>query len=150
LSSIPPNPEDRPREPERAGFDAPGGVETILIVDDEPLVLRLCTSILSRQGYSVLSAGGADEALRHCEEKGKELQLLLSDIVMPKLRGTDLADRILAKCPGVRVLYMSGFDARDIPEYEILKRSAKLIRKPFTPRDLLVAVRAALDKPAAL
>jgi DNA-binding NtrC family response regulator len=137
-------------ESERPSFDAPGGTETVLIVDDEPLVLRLCCSILARQGYSVLSAGGPDEALRQAEDKGAELQLLLSDIVMPKIRGTDLAERILSKYPRVRVLYMSGFDGRDIPEYELLKRSSRLIRKPFTPRDLLVAVRAALDKPAAL
>jgi two-component system, cell cycle sensor histidine kinase and response regulator CckA len=150
LSSPPDRPADSSPEPEKAGFDAPGGTETVLIVDDEPLVLRLCGSILSRQGYSVLSAGGADEALRQIEDQGSNLNLLLSDIVMPRMRGTDLADRILSRYPGVRVLYMSGFDGRDIPEYERLKRSARLIRKPFTPRDLLVAVRAALDKPAAL
>ena len=131
-------------------FDAPSGSESVLVVDDEPLVLRLCCTILSRQGYEVLGANSPDEALRVSEERADRLHLLLSDIIMPKIRGTDLAERVARICPGIRVLYMSGFDGREIPEYEILRRSAKLIPKPFTPRDLLLAVRAALDKPAGL
>jgi len=131
-------------------LDAPSGTEMVLIVDDEPLVLRLCCTILSRQGYDVLGASSADEAIRYCEEDQKEPHLLLSDIIMPKLRGTALAERITRLRPNIRVLYMSGFDGREIPEYESLLRSAKLISKPFTPRDLLVAVRAALDKPTGL
>jgi len=98
----------------------------------------------------VLGANAVDEALRISEENSARLKLLLSDIIMPKLRGTDLAERIGLICPGIRVLYMSGFDGREIPEYEILRRSSKLIPKPFTPRDLLLAVRAALDKPGGL
>lgn len=131
-------------------FDAPNGSETVLVVDDEPLVLRLCCSILSRQGYEVLGAGGSDEALRICEESDRQLHLLLSDIIMPKLRGTDLAERVSTICPGIRVLYMSGFDGREIPEYDVLRRSSKLLPKPFTPRELLLAVRAALDKPPGI
>jgi DNA-binding NtrC family response regulator len=136
--------------PNKPEFDAPAGSETVLVVDDEPLVLRLCCTILTRQGYVALGAGGADEALRLSEERVGELHLLLSDIIMPKLRGTELAERIARKVPGIRVLYMSGFDGREIPEYDSLRRTAKLISKPFTPRDLLLAVRAALDKPAGL
>jgi two-component system cell cycle sensor histidine kinase/response regulator CckA len=128
-------------------FDAPNGSETVLVVDDEPVVLRLCCSILSRQGYQVFSAPNGEDALKLCEDREKELNLLLSDIIMPKLRGTDLAQRVLKIYPGIRVLYMSGFDGREIPEYDSLRRSARLIPKPFTPRDLLVAVRAALDNP---
>jgi two-component system cell cycle sensor histidine kinase/response regulator CckA len=131
-------------------FDAPSGSETVLIVDDEPLVLRLCCTILSRQGYQTLGAGNSDEALRIAGERSSNLNLLLSDIIMPKLRGTALAERIAGICPGIRVLYMSGFDGRAIPEYEILRRNSKLITKPFTPRDLLLAVRSALDKPGGL
>lgn len=135
---------------EQVQFDAPNGWETVLIVDDEPLVLRLCSSILSRQGYDVVGAGGADEALKICEDGTRPLHLLLSDIIMPKLRGTDLAERIMRMYPDIRVLYMSGFDGRAIPEYDTLRRSSKLISKPFTPRELLLAVRAALDKPPGL
>jgi len=131
-------------------FDAPNGSESILIVDDEPVVLRLCCSILSRQGYQVLSAGNGEEALKVCHDQERALHLLLSDIIMPKLRGTDLAERVLRIFPGIRVLYMSGFDGREIPEYDSLRRRARLIPKPFTPRDLLVAVRSALDNPPIL
>jgi two-component system cell cycle sensor histidine kinase/response regulator CckA len=135
---------------EQPQFDAPNGSETILIVDDEPLVLRLCGSILTRQGYEVLSASTGEEALRYCEGETRPFHLLLSDIIMPKIRGTDLAERIIRMYPDIRVLYMSGFDGREIPEYEALRRSSKLIAKPFTPRELLLAVRSALDKPPGL
>jgi two-component system cell cycle sensor histidine kinase/response regulator CckA len=131
-------------------FDAPTGSETVLIVDDEPVVLRLCCTILSRQGYVVLGANGADEAIRYCEDESKIPSLLLTDIIMPKLNGTALAERVARIRPGIHVLYMSGFDGREIPEYDMLVRSSKLISKPFTPRDLLVAVRAELDKPSGM
>jgi DNA-binding response OmpR family regulator len=135
---------------EECCFDAPAGSEIILIVDDEPLVLRLCCSILARQGYEVLGANNGEEAIRFCEDGERKPHLLLSDIIMPKLRGTDLAERIASIYPEIRVLYMSGFDGREIPEYEALRRSSKLIPKPFTPRELLLAVRATLDKPPGL
>jgi DNA-binding response OmpR family regulator len=136
--------------PEEAAFDAPNGSETVLIVDDEPLVLRLCCSILARQGYDVQGAGSGEEALKFCEDPDREFHLLLSDIIMPKLKGTDLAERVSRIHPRIRVLYMSGFDGREIPEYDTLRRSARLIPKPFTPRELLLAVRAALDKPPGM
>jgi len=131
-------------------FDAPLGSETVLIVDDEPLVLRLCCSILARQGYHVLGAGSAQEALQFCEKGARELHLLLSDIIMPNLRGIDLAARVSMIYPEIRILFMSGFDGREIPEYETLRSRAKLIPKPFTARELLIAVRAALDNPAGM
>jgi DNA-binding NtrC family response regulator len=131
-------------------FDAPAGSETILVVDDEPLVLRLCCSILERQGYQVLSAGSAQEALRFCVAGGPKPQLLLSDVIMPKVKGTDLAERVWKIYPDMRVLYMSGFDGREIPEYDILRSRAKLIPKPFTPQELLIAVRLALDNPGGM
>jgi DNA-binding response OmpR family regulator len=131
-------------------FDAPLGSETVLIVDDEPLVLRLCCSILARQGYHVLGAASAQEALQFCESGDRELHLLLSDVIMPNLRGSDLAARVAMIYPQIRILFMSGFDGRDIPEYKTLRTRAKLIPKPFTPRELLLAVRAALDNPTGM
>jgi len=136
--------------PDDLVFDAPLGTETVLIVDDEPLVLRLCCSILARQGYHVLGAGSAQEALEFCENEARELHLLLSDIIMPKLRGVDLAARVSMIYPEIRILFMSGFDNRQIPEYEALRSQARLIAKPFTARELLLAVRAALDKPPGM
>ena len=136
--------------PDDIGFDGPNGSERILIVDDEPVVLRLCCSILSRQGYEVSSAPSGEDAIKLCGATKKDFNLLLSDIIMPKLKGTDLAERIVKMYPGIRVLYMSGFDGREIPEYDSLRRRAKLIPKPFTPKDLLVAVREALDNPPVL
>lgn len=137
-------------EQEETADAAPGGSETVLIVDDEPLVLRLCCAILAREGYEVLGANSAEEALRFCENGERKMHLLLSDIIMPKLRGTDLAERVSKIHPDIRILFMSGFDGREIPEYDTLRRTARLIVKPFTPRELLIAVRTALDKPAGL
>ena len=113
-------------------------------------MLRLCCSILKRQGYEVLSADGAEGALHICEKPEKKLHLLLSDIVMPKIRGTELAERVSRMRPGICVLLMSGFDGREIALYKNLCQTEKLIRKPFTPRELLLAVRATLDKPPGL
>jgi DNA-binding NtrC family response regulator len=137
-------------EQEETADAGPSGSETVLIVDDEPLVLRLCCAILARKGYEVLGANSAEEALRFCESGERRLHLLLSDIIMPKLRGPDLAERVSKIHPEIRILFMSGFDGREIPEYEALRRTEKLIVKPFTPRDLLVAVRTTLDKPGGL
>ena len=136
--------------PDELPFDAPLGSETILIVDDEPLVLRLCCSILARQGYHVLGAASAQEALQFCENGVLKLHLLLSDIIMPKVRGVDLAARVSTIYPEIRILFMSGFDGREISEYETLRSGTKLIPKPFTPRELLLAVRAALDNPTGM
>ena len=141
---------DESPEQEEMADAGPGGSETVLIVDDEPLVLRLCCAILAREGYEVLGANSAEEALRFCEDGERTLHLLLSDIIMPRLRGTDLAERVSKIHPDIRILFMSGFDGREIPEYETLRRTAKLIVKPFTPRDLLIAVRTTLDKPTGL
>ncbi len=136
--------------PDELPFDAPLGAETVLIVDDEPLVLRLCCSILARQGYHVLGAASAQEALQFCEKGAPKLHLLLSDVIMPKIRGVDLAERVSVIYPEIRILFMSGFDNRQIPEYEALRSQARLIAKPFTARELLLAVRSALDKPPGM
>jgi two-component system cell cycle sensor histidine kinase/response regulator CckA len=129
---------------------SPAGGETILIVDDEPLVLQLCCSILASKGYQVLSAASAEEALRICEGERRQVDLLLSDIVMPRLMGTDLVKLVTKMRPEIRALFMSGYDGAQVPEYGTLSRSTQLIVKPFKPHDLLMAVRAALDTPVGL
>ena len=135
---------------EEAAPAGPTGSETVLIVDDEPLVLRLCCSILQGQGYNVLSASSGEDALNLGSAAVQNLRLLLSDIIMPKMLGTELAARFRKINPGIRVLFMSGFDAAEIPEYNGLRDSLELIPKPFTPIELLAAVRAALDKAPCL
>src|SRR5260370_16949315 len=106
--------------PDDLVFDAPLGTETVLIVDDEPLVLRLCCSILARQGYHVLGAGSAQEALEFCENEARELHLLLSDIIMPKLRGVDFPPPVSFIYPEIPILFISLFHNTQIPEYEAL------------------------------
>jgi two-component system cell cycle sensor histidine kinase/response regulator CckA len=123
--------------------------ETILLVDDEPQVVALVREMLTREGYKVLGAGDGEEALRIFEANQSEIDLLLTDIVMPQLNGRELADRIKAKQPGLRVLYMSGFMKEAILKYYgISITGIPFLQKPFTREMLARKVREVLDAPA--
>jgi signal transduction histidine kinase/CheY-like chemotaxis protein len=117
----------------------PGGRETVLVVDDEPSVRRVLEVVLTRLGYRVLSAAGGEEALRTAEREG-EVDLLLTDLIMPGMRGTELARRFRERSPRAAVLFMSGY-----PGSEPLDPGTRLLAKPLTPEALAAAVRAVLD-----
>jgi two-component system cell cycle sensor histidine kinase/response regulator CckA len=126
-----------------------GHGETILLVDDEPQVVTLVREMLTREGYKVLGAGDGEEALRIFDANQSEIDLLLTDIVMPQLNGRELADRIKAKQPGLRVLYMSGFMKEAILKYYgISITGIPFLQKPFTRETLARKVREVLDAPA--
>ncbi len=127
----------------------PNDRETILLVDDEPQVVTLVREMLSREGYHVLGAGDGDEALRIAGDAETQLELLLTDIVMPQMNGRDLADRIKGLRPGIRVLYMSGFMKEAILKYYgISITGIPFLQKPFTRETLARKVREVLDAPA--
>jgi signal transduction histidine kinase len=128
-----------PAEASRGRQPLPGGRETVLVVDDEPTVRRVLEVILSRLGYRVLSAAGAVEALGLAEEHGP-VDLLLTDLVMPGMRGTELARRFQERHPRAAVLLMSGY-----PGNEPLDPGLRLVSKPLTPEVLAAAAREALD-----
>ena len=115
--------------------------ETILLVEDNPIVRGAAKRILAECGYDVLEAGNGSEALAIAGQKEFKVDLLLADIVMPGITGRELAERLLAQSPHTRVLYMSGYE----PQGVVGSDSIVLFRKPFTGAALLEKVREALD-----
>ncbi|MEW6277155.1 MAG: response regulator [Candidatus Eremiobacterota bacterium] len=115
----------------------PRGWETILLVDDDDLVRRVTRVSLSRAGYTVMEARDGAEALRLCRQHDRTVHLLLADVVLPSLSGPELAERLLADRPGMKVAYMSG--------YAETACDAPVLEKPFTPGSLLRRVRRLLD-----
>ena len=133
--------------PSKASRGLPVGTETILLVEDEEIVLAVAREVLERQGYSVLAARGGTEALRICELHKGPIHLMLSDVVMPHMNGKDLADHVLALRPGTRVLFMSGYPGRAISHHQLLDAGVPYLQKPFTPNDLTGKVRELLVSP---
>ena len=121
------------------------GSETVLVVEDEPLILGLACRVLRAQGYTVLGASGGEEALAIAAAHDGPIDLLLSDVVMPRLGGPALASRLAATRGTLRVLYMSGYTEGEIVQQHVLRPGVHLIEKPFTPRQLVERVRRALD-----
>jgi PAS domain S-box-containing protein len=121
------------------------GRETILLVEDEPGVRQLVKRVLAGRGYKVLEARDVSDAADISTRFAGRIQLLLSDIVMPGLSGPDLAQRIVAQRPDIRVLYMSGFANRLKTEHGSLSAGVTILHKPFTPESLVRAVRDCLD-----
>jgi PAS domain S-box-containing protein len=121
------------------------GTETILVVEDEPAVLTLSRRALEAQGYVVLAASDAAAALRVVERHGGTIHLLLTDVVMPGLSGRELADRLGAQRPGIRVLYMSGYPGDAVVQHGTLPAGSAFLQKPFSPDGLARKVRDVLD-----
>jgi DNA-binding response OmpR family regulator len=116
---------------------------TILVVDDEPMVLGFLTGTLSRYGYRVVQAESGAQALRLCKDRGHTIDLILTDVVMPGLNGKDLVDAIRGLGLDPKTLFMSGF-ARDVAAETGVTDWASFIQKPFTPTQLVGKVREVL------
>jgi len=114
----------------------PGKV--VLVVDDEPSVRRIVKTILQREGFQTLEAGSGSEALDLIQVVGSDIDLLLTDIVMPRMDGISLAESFWELFPLVPVLFMSGFISSG-PFHEPMERYA-LLDKPFTPETLIKAI----------
>jgi PAS domain S-box-containing protein len=121
------------------------GGETVLVVEDEEAVLKLARSILERAGYKALTARNGAEALRIVEASEEPIHLLLTDVIMPGMSGRALADGAQGLCPGLRVLFASGYTDDAIVHHGVLEAGARLLEKPYSRKTLLDAVRAALD-----
>jgi two-component system, cell cycle sensor histidine kinase and response regulator CckA len=122
-----------------------GGSETVLLVEDEEVVRGLARQILEDAGYRVLVARQGEEAIRLCIEHAKEIHLLLTDVVMPGTGGKEVADRLGALRPGIKVLFMSGYTDEAIVHHGVLDSHVKFIQKPFSPAALAKKVREVLD-----
>jgi PAS domain S-box-containing protein len=127
--------------------DLPAGSATILLVDDEPLVRDIAARILRRQSYNVLEAGSGFEALNVQSQWAGSIDLLVTDVVMPLMSGKTLAQRLLAICPDLKVIYMSGYTQNVMSQQELLVPGVALINKPFSSSVLLQAVHAILQTP---
>ncbi len=129
----------------------PRGTETILLLEDDDALRVLASRILTRAGYTVLETGSPDEALARCESYAGPVELLLTDVVMPGLNGREVAERIQASRPGIRVLYMSGYTDDEVTRRGIVAAGTRFLPKPFSGEQLVQAVRDALDngRPAA-
>jgi two-component system, cell cycle sensor histidine kinase and response regulator CckA len=129
----------------RTGKTDRTGTETILLVEDEPQLRELTRSVLASRGYSVVEAAGPEEAERLAEKIGAKIHLLLTDVIMPGTSGRELAKRLSARHPMMRVLYMSGYTYNVIAQGGTLERGVSFLQKPFTPGALADKVREVLD-----
>ena len=120
------------------------GSETILLVEDEPANLKITTMLLESLGYRVLAARTPGEAIRLCREHAGRIDLLLTDVVMPEMNGRDLAKNSLSFCPGIGVLFMSGYTANVIAHQGVLDPGVHFLQKPFSTQDLGAKIREAL------
>jgi CheY-like chemotaxis protein len=121
------------------------GTETVLVVEDEAAVLTLSRRALEAQGYVVLAANDPTDALRVVERHGGPIHLLLTDVVMPGSSGRELADRLVARRPDIRVLYMSGYPGDAVVQHGSLPVGSAFVQKPFSPDGLARKVRDVLD-----
>jgi len=123
--------------------------ETILVVEDEDALRRVTSRILTRAGYQVLAATGGEQALHICQADPAAIDLLLTDVIMPKMLGNEVAARIQEIRPDIPVVYMSGYAQPVLTENGTLQAGVTIVEKPFTSRELLHRIHAVLHPPTA-
>jgi PAS domain S-box-containing protein len=129
-----------------AATPLPGGHETVLVVEDTESLRDLVRELLEDQGYTVLCANDGEEALALAGNRGVAIDLLLTDVVMPKLSGGDLVRQLRVLRPEIRVLYMSGYTEGAVTRQGVPSDAGSLLEKPFTGQQLATAVRRVLDR----
>ena len=134
----------RPPEPvSERSFSSKG--ETVLLVEDEETVRESARRMLVHHGYTVLAAADPDEALRVASEHRGAIDLLLTDVVMPKRSGRELASDFARVSPTVKVLFMSGYSENVVVHRGVIDEGVALIEKPFAAESLLGKIREILD-----
>ena len=127
--------------------ELPGGEETILIVEDEPVLRDMAHCILESRGYNIMEAGTGVEAMRVWEGHREAIDLVLTDMVMPEgMSGMELAQRLRAEKPAIKVIFASGYSMDDLDTSFIQKGRALFLQKPYTHFTLAKAVRTCLDE----
>jgi CheY-like chemotaxis protein len=122
------------------------GSETVLIVEDEPLVRELARRVLARHGYDVLEAADGAEALELCRGHAGRIDVLLSDVVMPGRSGPELAREVAQLRPDTKPLFMSGYTDAELEQYGVLAPGIAFMGKPFTPEGLALRVRDLIEE----
>jgi two-component system cell cycle sensor histidine kinase/response regulator CckA len=125
---------------------APRGTETVLLVDDDSAARSVSRIALEEAGYIVIEASGGEEALSDVLTRSITVELLVTDVVMPRMSGKELAHKLEQMCPGVGVLYASGYTANVISHHGILEAGLDFLQKPFSSTELLTKVREILDR----
>jgi two-component system cell cycle sensor histidine kinase/response regulator CckA len=128
-----------------AGTMLGGGSETILLVEDDADLRDLSRRVLTMNGYRVLPASHGRDALRVAEEHADEISLMVTDVIMPGMSGRELADKLQASRPAMKVLFVSGYTDNIIEERGMLAPGTAFLQKPFSPRHLAAKVREVLD-----
>jgi CheY-like chemotaxis protein len=121
------------------------GQGTVLLVEDEQAIRQVTVRMLERLGYTVISAGTPGEAIQLAREHVGEIDLLLTDVVMPEMNGRDLAKNLLSLRPGLKRLFVSGYTANVIAHHGVLDEGVHFLQKPFSVEALAAKVREALD-----
>ena len=133
-------------EKERISVENLGGSETVLIVEDDDSLRKLARTVLKQRGYKVLEAENGEDALRVSEAHDGSIDLLITDVVMPKMGGKEVAERLQPLYPQMKVIYMSGYTDNAIVHHGVLAPGLNFFEKPFTPESLALKVREVLDK----
>jgi CheY-like chemotaxis protein len=123
------------------------GTETVLVVEDDDRVRELICTVLDLYGYTVLAAPTGTDALRVSDEHRGAIHLVVTDVVMPELGGRPLADHLARVRPGTKVLYISGYPDDVLRAHDVPGPGTTLLRKPFTPHELLHQARDLMDLP---
>ena len=123
------------------------GSETILVAEDEDGVRNLAREVLEKYGYTVLEATNGEEALAVVDRHDGPLDLLLSDVVMPRMGGPELAEALVERRPNVKVLYMSGYTEHPMVRRGVVESGVAFLQKPFTPTVLVSRIREVLESP---
>jgi two-component system, cell cycle sensor histidine kinase and response regulator CckA len=127
--------------------DSLRGSETILLTEDEEGVRTLARHILEGCGYTVLAATNGAEALGIFEKRGDTIDLLITDVVMPRMSGRQLADQLVGRRPGIKVLYLSGYTDDAVVHHGVNHEQVHFLHKPFKPAGLALKVREVLNAP---
>ena len=122
------------------------GTETILVVEDEATVRGFTRTVLERQGYRVLDAEEGMEALRIASEFPDSIELMITDVVMPRMSGRELAERITALIPDLKVIFLSGYAEDAVAHHGVLDDNINFLAKPYNRDDLLTLIREVLDR----
>ncbi|WP_306547575.1 PAS domain-containing sensor histidine kinase [Desulfobulbus sp.] len=120
--------------------------ETVLVVEDEPVLLMMAQMMLRKLGYQVLAAGTPSEAIELAKKHESQIHLAITDVVMPEMNGRDLAECLRPLCPSLKILFMSGYPADVIARRGVLEAGVNFLQKPFSVHDLATKVREVLQE----
>jgi DNA-binding NtrC family response regulator len=119
--------------------------ETVLLVEDEPALRRATTEFLQLRGYTVLQANDGQDALSVARTFGSPIQLVVTDVVMPRMSGGQMAKELAGIRPEMNILFVSGYASQTILDHQVVNVDSNFLQKPYTLRQLANKVRAVLD-----